>query len=63
MAVDELVSLATTYPQIRDFHWAQLPGESVKSGSERIQYIADKVIPTVTQKLNAGVGPAVGVGG
>lgn len=54
MAVDELVSLATTYPQIRDFHyWAQLPGESVESGSARIQYLADKVIPVVTEKLSA----------
>ncbi len=27
MAVDELVTLATDYPQIRDFHyWAQFPG-------------------------------------
>ncbi|RZL71058.1 MAG: LLM class flavin-dependent oxidoreductase, partial [Rhodococcus sp. (in: high G+C Gram-positive bacteria)] len=54
MAVDELVSLATTYPQIRDFHyWAQLPGESFESGSARIQYLADKVIPVVTEKLGA----------
>ncbi|MEU0468870.1 LLM class flavin-dependent oxidoreductase [Amycolatopsis sp. NPDC006131] len=52
MAVDELVTLATTYPQIRDFHyWAQYPGESVESGSARIQYLADKVIPEVTRKL------------
>ena len=53
MAVDELVSLATEYPQIRDFHyWAQLPGESVESGSARIQYMADKVIPQVTVRLS-----------
>ena len=52
MAVDDLVSLATTFPQIRDFHyWAQLPGESIESGSARIEYIADKVIPAVTAKL------------
>lgn len=52
MAVNELVTLATDFPQIRDFHyWAQLPGESVESGSERVQYIADKVIPEVTRKL------------
>jgi hypothetical protein len=37
MAVEELVSLATETPQIRDFHyWAQLPGELVESGSARI---------------------------
>jgi len=53
MAVDELVSLATTYP-IEDFHyWAQFPGESIESGSERIQYLADKVIPSVLNKLSA----------
>jgi alkanesulfonate monooxygenase SsuD/methylene tetrahydromethanopterin reductase-like flavin-dependent oxidoreductase (luciferase family) len=53
MAVEELVGLARTYPQIRDFHyWAQLPGESVESGSERIQYMADKVIPEVTRQLS-----------
>lgn len=51
-AVDELVSLAKKYPQVRDFHfWAQFPGESVESGSARIQYIADKVIPEVTSQL------------
>ena len=49
MAVDELVALATDYPQIRDFHYwaAQYPGESIESGSARIQYMADKVIPAV----------------
>jgi hypothetical protein len=52
MAVDELVSLAAAYPQIHDFHcWAQLPGESLEFGSARVRYIADKVIPEVTQRL------------
>jgi hypothetical protein len=32
---------------------AQFPGESVESGSERIQYPADKVIPEVTNRLAA----------
>ena len=51
MAADELVHLATSYP-IQDFHyWTQFPGESVESGSERVQYIADKVIPQVTTRL------------
>ena len=58
MAVDELVTLATDYPQIRDFHyWAQFPGESVDSGSERIQYVADHVIPVVTERLNSRTQP------
>lgn len=52
MAVDELVALATAYPQIRDFHyWAQLPGETVEAGSARVQYLAEKVIPEVTRRL------------
>jgi alkanesulfonate monooxygenase SsuD/methylene tetrahydromethanopterin reductase-like flavin-dependent oxidoreductase (luciferase family) len=51
-AVDQLVALARQYPQIRDFHfWAQFPGETVESGSGRVQYIADKVIPEVTRQL------------
>lgn len=58
-AVDELVGLAEQYPQVRDFHyWAQLPGETVESGSARIQYMADKVIPEVTRRLSAQVQPA-----
>lgn len=53
MAVDELTSLALAYPEIRDVHyWAQFPGESIESGSARIQYLADKVIPEVSRKLN-----------
>lgn len=53
-AVDELTTLARTYPQVRDFHfWAQFPGETVESGSARIQYIADAVIPEVTRRLSA----------
>jgi hypothetical protein len=52
-AVDELVSVATQIPQIRDFHfWAQFPGEPVESGSVRAQYIAEHVIPEVTQRLS-----------
>ena len=59
MAVDELVTLATDYPQIRDFHyWAQFPGESIESGSERIQYMADYVIPAVTERLTRHAQPA-----
>lgn len=51
-AVEELVALARKYPQIRDFHfWAQFPGETVESGSARIQYIADHVIPQVNTQL------------
>jgi alkanesulfonate monooxygenase SsuD/methylene tetrahydromethanopterin reductase-like flavin-dependent oxidoreductase (luciferase family) len=52
MAVDDLVAWGSEFPQIKDFHyWAQYPGESIESGSERIQYMADHVIPVVTEKL------------
>jgi len=53
-AVDELVAVGRRHPQIRDFHfWAQFPGETVQSGSVRMQYIAEKVIPPVTARLSA----------
>jgi hypothetical protein len=64
MAVDELVTLATDFPQIRDFHyWAQFPGESLESGSERIQYMADNVIPAVTARLASSSQPAAAAAG
>jgi hypothetical protein len=31
--------------------WAQLPGETVESGSERIEYLASKVMPRVREQL------------
>lgn len=47
-AVQELTAMLKAYPQIQDIHfWAQLPGESVESGSARIQYMSDKVLPQV----------------
>lgn len=52
-AIDDLVALGSAFPQVRDFHyWAQYPGESIESGSERIQYLADNVIPVVNAKLS-----------
>jgi broad specificity phosphatase PhoE len=64
MAVDELVTLAAAYPQIRDFHyWAQFPGESIESGSERIQYVADRVIPAVTERLASRQQPTAAIAG
>ena len=51
-AVTELTALLGGRPQIRDVHfWAQLPGEPVESGSERIAYLADKVVPAVRERL------------
>jgi alkanesulfonate monooxygenase SsuD/methylene tetrahydromethanopterin reductase-like flavin-dependent oxidoreductase (luciferase family) len=51
-AVPFLTDLLTSTPQIKDVHfWAMLPGESVDSGSERIAYLADKVVPAVKEAL------------
>jgi alkanesulfonate monooxygenase SsuD/methylene tetrahydromethanopterin reductase-like flavin-dependent oxidoreductase (luciferase family) len=47
-AIAELRQLTRDYPMIRDIHfWAQFPGESVESGSARMTYIADKVLPAL----------------
>ena len=46
LAVQNIASLLNEYPMIRDIHfWAQFPGESVESGTERIRFIADNVLP------------------
>jgi alkanesulfonate monooxygenase SsuD/methylene tetrahydromethanopterin reductase-like flavin-dependent oxidoreductase (luciferase family) len=46
MAVSNLTKLVRDYPLISDIHfWAQFPGEPVDSGTRRLQYIADKVLP------------------
>ena len=47
-AVAALTALLTEYPEIIDVHfWAQFPGESVESGSARIEYLASNVLPQV----------------
>lgn len=51
-AVTELTKLLRERPQIDDvFFWAQLPGESVESGSKRIEYFAREVAPKVEAAL------------
>ncbi|MCF7548015.1 LLM class flavin-dependent oxidoreductase [Pseudonocardia sp. WMMC193] len=51
-AVETYAELLRQRPEIRDVHfWAQLPGESVESGSARIEYLATKVIPQVRERL------------
>jgi hypothetical protein len=53
MAVDKICELVEARPQIRDLHfWAQLPGESVESGSARIEYVASHVLPAVRERLS-----------
>ncbi|MCX2982842.1 LLM class flavin-dependent oxidoreductase [Halieaceae bacterium IMCC14734] len=45
-AVSRLNEMMETYPNIRDIHfWAQFPGEPAESGSQRMRYIAEKVLP------------------
>ena len=46
LAVSKLRELSDAYPMISDIHfWAQFPGESLASGSERMSYIAQEVLP------------------
>jgi alkanesulfonate monooxygenase SsuD/methylene tetrahydromethanopterin reductase-like flavin-dependent oxidoreductase (luciferase family) len=53
-AVRELTELIRSRPQIKDLHfWAQLPGEPIESGCERIEYLATRVIPQVRARLAA----------
>ncbi len=53
-AVDELATMLIERPQIKDVHfWAQLPGESVESGSARIELLATKVMPQVHERVAA----------
>jgi len=46
LAVQHLQKLQADYPMIRDIHfWAQFPGEGVDSGTRRMRYIAENVLP------------------
>ncbi len=52
-AVAELTKLLRERPQIDDvFFWAQLPGESVESGSRRIEFFMREVAPKVEAALS-----------
>ncbi len=45
-AVENLTDLLNECPQIEDLHfWAQFPGEPVESGTRRMKFIAEKVLP------------------
>lgn len=47
-AVAALIAMLEAYPQIVDVHfWAQFPGEPIDSGSARMEYIAQAVLPKV----------------
>ena len=52
-AVSALVAMLSEFPEIIDVHfWAQFPGETVESGSQRLEYIAREVLPKVRAQLN-----------
>jgi hypothetical protein len=54
-AVAELTALLRERPQIDDlFFWAQLPGESVESGSARVEFFIREVAPKVEAALREG---------
>ena len=54
-AVISLTKLLRDYPQIIDVHfWAQFPGEPVESGSRRIEYLANEVLPIVRAAFGGG---------
>ncbi|HEX4108931.1 MAG TPA: LLM class flavin-dependent oxidoreductase [Solirubrobacteraceae bacterium] len=54
-AVAALTDLVREYPQIEDIHYfAALPGESIASAGERIEYFARHVIPRVREGVLAG---------
>lgn len=47
-AVERLSGMLKQYPQIVDVHfWAQFPGESIASGTRRIECLAKNVLPKV----------------
>jgi len=51
-AVERLSTMLRQYPQIVDVHfWAQFPGESIESGSRRIECLATQVLPKVRAAL------------
>ena len=53
-AVAALTDMLKTYPEIVDVHfWAQFPGESIDSGSRRMEYIAKQVLPRVRANIDA----------
>lgn len=52
-AVENILAQLRAFPQIRDMHfWAQFPGESIESGSQRIELLVSKVLPRVREALN-----------
>lgn len=67
MAMEELWQIKSDRPQVRDVHYfAQLPGESVESGTERMLYLAEKVARPIQARLKSDTvtpTPVVGYSG
>lgn len=58
-AVREIVALLRDKPQIKDvYFWAQLPGETVESGSRRMEFFMREVAPKVLAELGADAAAA-----
>ena len=52
-AAQHLAALSRRHPAIEDVHfWAQLPGESVESGSTRVEVLASRVAPQLRALLS-----------
>ena len=52
-AVENLVSVLSDWPQIKDIHfWAQFPGEPIESGTRRMELLARRVLPAVRNAIN-----------
>ncbi|MFM7872231.1 MAG: LLM class flavin-dependent oxidoreductase, partial [Actinomycetota bacterium] len=48
-----LATLWRRHPGIEDIHfWAQLPGESVESGSARVEVLANRMAPRLRELLS-----------
>jgi alkanesulfonate monooxygenase SsuD/methylene tetrahydromethanopterin reductase-like flavin-dependent oxidoreductase (luciferase family) len=51
-AVAELAGILDRYPELEDIHfWGHLPGEPVDSGSNRLEFLARRVLPEVRRQL------------
>jgi alkanesulfonate monooxygenase SsuD/methylene tetrahydromethanopterin reductase-like flavin-dependent oxidoreductase (luciferase family) len=55
-AIERLWGMLEQFPQIVDVHfWAQFPGESIESGTRRIECLANDVLPTLRTRLQTHV--------
>lgn len=63
-AIEALVALFEGCPALEDVHWwAQLPGEDVDAATERLAYLASRVLPAVRARLAPPAGAPDHLGG